>query len=238
MRRAPAWAALVVLAIAPGCGGSTNLVAIEYPLTARSASGPAFVVGDWTVELTDGRLGFGPLYLCASRSASPELCETAVAEFTEVTTVDVLAAAPLTLGRVHGLSDVARTALFDYGTTWRAGAAPLVSPQAPDGHALVMSGTAQTGATVVRFEILLDLAPQQPASHVALARIPEHLQSDDTRLELVFDPRRWLAGVDFAALAALGQTSVTVRLGDPAASAVATALTSTALPTFTWLGSP
>jgi hypothetical protein len=230
--------AAAFLAGATGCGGSTNLTPVDYALTARSASGSSFTANGWDVTLIDARIGFGPLYLCASLSASPELCETAVAELAEVTTIDLMSADALEIGRIHGISDIVHTALFDYGITWRAGSAPLTAPQAPDGHALVLRGTAQSGATGVGFEILLDVAPQQPASYAVLARIPERRQSNATRLDLVFDPSAWLAGVDFAALAALGQPVVTVRLGDPAGSVVATALTSTARPTFNWIDVP
>jgi hypothetical protein len=230
--------AILLLAAAAGCTGSTNLEPVEYALAARSLSGPTFTASGWDITLDDARLGFGPLYLCASLSAAPEFCETAVAELIDVVTIDLESTAANEVGRIRGISDTVHTALYDYGITWRAGSAPVTAPDAPEGHALVMRGTAQSGTTSVGFEILLDLAPQQPASYAALARIPERRQSNDTRLELGFDPSLWLAGVDFAALAALGQPVVTIRLADPAGSVVATALTSTARPTFTWIDVP
>ena len=242
MRRLVFWAraatAVVLVAAGAGCGGTTNLEPVEYALTARSLSGATFTAGGWEVALTDARLGFGPLYLCASLSASPELCATAVAELADTATIDLGSTAATNVGRVRGISDTVHTALYDYGITWRAGNAPVAASGAPEGHALVMRGSAQSSAASVVFEILLDVAPQQPASYAALARIPEQRQSNDIRLELVVDPSLWLTGVDFAALAALGQPVVSIRLADPAGSVVATALTSTARPTFTWIDAP
>lgn len=232
--------ALVLPALATatgGCTGSTNLLAVDYPLSARSVSGAAFTSNGWQIALGDARLGFGPLYLCASMSASPELCETAVAEFAAVATVDLRAGGAVEIGRIRGVSDTVHSALYDFGLTWRAGGGPVTSPAAPEGHSLVLRGTATAGTVSVPFEILIDAAPLQPGSYVGLARIPEKAQSDRIRLELSFDPSLWLASVDFAALAARGG-AVVLTGADAMGNAVATALTSQARPTFTWIDVP
>ena len=221
-----------------GCGGATGLEPVTYPLQARAVpAGPIVAASGWELALDDARVGFGPLYLCASISAAAELCPTAVGELAETVTVDLLRAAadPVELGRIRGVSDAAHSALYDYAITWRSGSRPLVTDAAPEGHALVLRGTARAGASSFGFEALLDVAPQQPGTYVGLARIPAQQQSNAVRLELLFDLGRLLAGVDFAALAARGQPTVTIGADDPAGNAIITALTADARPTFVWM---
>ncbi|HET6281393.1 MAG TPA: hypothetical protein VFH73_10510 [Polyangia bacterium] len=228
---------LAVLVGAGACTGATNLDPVDYALTARSVTGGALSSAGWNVILDEARVGFGPLYVCASVSASPEFCETAVAEFAEVASIDLRASAPVDVGRIRGVSDTVHSALYDFGITWRSGSAPTPAAAAPEGHSLILRGTATSGVSSVRFEILIDAVPLQPGSYVVLARIPEKPQSSRIRLELLFDPGLWLGKLDLARLAAQAQP-VVLTTADPMGNAIATGLMSDARPTFTWIDVP
>jgi hypothetical protein len=224
-----ALAALTALAM--GACGTTGAEPFTYPITVAGA-GASFPIGDWQVTLDEAELALGPVYLCATAAASPDLCEVALAEFAEVAVVDLLAAAPQPIGDVDARAGDVRSAMLDYGISWFT-TQSTPTPGSPLGHSARLRGTAVRGDTSLAFDALIDVVPPlrgSPALVGVRARVDE--PGEDSRLELTVNPGAWLLGVDFDALAALGP-SAEIRPGDPAHAAIAFALT-TQPPGFRW----
>lgn len=191
--------------------------AVRYPITAVVE--PVVAVGDWTITLDRAELGFGPLYFCASQSARASLCTSAVAELTDVVSVNLLDTAPQPLGEIDGVTGSIRSATWDYGVTW------LMTEQAPNERlqSLVLSGVATRGAEIVPFAFTLNIAPKEAGTHAVLgARTSATIDSDVRGLEVHFRPADWLNGVDFSALG-------------EADSAIILNMTANAPPAFRWL---
>lgn len=217
-------------ALAAACG-TTGAEPFAYPIEAIGA-GASFPLGDWQVTLETADLALGPIYLCATAAASPDLCAVAQGEFTDVAVIDLLAATPQPLGEVDSLAGDVRSAMLDYGISWFT-TRTSATPGSELGHSAHLSGTATRGDTVLRFDALIDVVPPLRGSP-ALVGVRAHVDAPDehSRLRLRINPGAWLFGVDFDALAAQGST-VEIRPGDAAHAAIAFALT-TQPPIFGW----
>jgi len=226
-RRAAPLLALALLAC-----GSTGAEPFAYPIAAVGVGADAFPVGDWQVTLTRADLALGPIYLCATAAASPDLCAVAVGEFADVAVLDALAPAAVELGEVAALPGDVRSAMLDYGISWFT-TQTEATPDRALGNSARLAGTAVRGDTTVTFDARVDVLPPlrgSPALVGVRARVDE--PGPDSRLLLRVDPRAWLLGVDFDALAAAGP-SAAIRPGDAAHAAIAFAMT-TQPPTFSW----
>ncbi len=194
-------AALALLLVASGCSDTVG-ERVTLGASARGAETPNFQAGSWDVTLDEADVGFGPLYLCASNVPSDELCETALAELDESVTVDGLDGSRQPLPAFDGTTGAVRSAVFDYGISWTLTEdAPRPNDGAPGGHSLRVRGSATREDTAFEFFANVDVTVKV-AGRMAAGLTTEHTLNDDqSHLELTFDPRAWLADVDFDALA-------------------------------------
>ena len=86
-------------------------------------------------DTTRADVAIGPVYFCATAAASPDLCDVAVAELTDVVVADALVVDPAPLAEITGL--LARLGIEVRVTGWRLQAtiAPAQKPpvgQRPD----------------------------------------------------------------------------------------------------------
>ncbi|MBA3547194.1 MAG: hypothetical protein H0T76_11970 [Nannocystis sp.] len=224
--------ALAIMMMLPaGACGTTGAEPFTYPIAVAGA-GASFPIGDWQVTLDRADLALGPLYLCATAAASPELCEVALGEFAEVAVIDLLAAEPQPIGEVLALAGDVRSAMLDYGISWFTTQARATAGSEL-GHSAHLSGTAVRGADILDFDAVIDVLPPlrgSPALVGVRARVDDPDQG--SRLLLRINPGAWLLGLDFDALAALGP-DVEIRPGDPAHATIAFAMT-TQPPVFSW----
>ena len=224
-------AALALLLALAGCG-TTGAEPFAYPIAAVGVGAEAFAVGDWQVTLTRADVALGPIYLCATAAASPDLCAVAVGEFADVAVLDALAPDPAPLGEVAAVAGDVRSAMLDYGISWFTTRTEAAA-DSPLGHSARLVGVAVRGAATVEFDAQVDVLPPLRGSPALLGvRARADAPDADSRLLLRVDPRAWLRTVDFDALAAAGPTA-TLRPGDPDHAAIAFAMT-TQPPAFAW----
>ena len=212
--------------------GSTGAETFAYPLVGTGAAPPTIMAGDWQVTLTRADVAVGPIYLCATAAASPELCNVAIGEFTDAATIDALDPTAQPLGDIDARPGDVRSAMLDYGISWfttQTAPSPLGDLQ----HSARLTGTAVLGDMSLEFDATIDVTPPMRGSPalVGLHAVTD-APSDDSRLELVIDPAAWITGVDFDALAQTGLTH-DIQPGDDAHATIAFAMT-TAPPTFRW----
>ncbi len=212
--------------------GSTGAERFDYPLVATGVTTTVFPVGDWQVTLTRADVSLGPIYLCATAAASPDLCAVAIAEFTDVAVVDALDPTAQPLGDVDARPGDVRSAMLDYGISWfttDSAAEPLGELR----HSARFTGTAVLGDTSLTFDATIDVTPPMRGSP---ALVGLHARADapgpDSRLELRLDVHTWFTAVDFDALAATGLDH-DIQPGDPAHAALTFAMT-TQPPSFHW----
>jgi hypothetical protein len=230
----------LVFAALWGCD-NTGRSYVEVPFRARGEMRAPFDVNDWSVELDRADLALGPLYLCATESASPEFCDAATLEMLETVTIDALDPMPRELATLRGITGTVRSAMWDYGVSWLGTASrPRVNPGAPDGHSAVFSGVAtHVDGRRFEFECALDVPPIMPGALVIRGqRIEAHsISIGGEMLTLAFEPSAWIRRLDFERLAdraMAGENPVVLSPGDPDHEALIVAMTSGALPSFEW----
>jgi hypothetical protein len=234
----PHVAVLALVVAACGCSDTVGQ-RVTLGASAHGAETPNFDAGDWSVTLDQADVGFGPLYLCASNVPSDELCETALAELAESVTVDGLDATPQRLPSFEGTSGSVRSAVFDYGISWTLTQdAPQPNEGAPGGHSLRVRGTATQEDTTFEFFADVDVTVKV-AGRMAAGLATQHtLEDDGSHLEVVFDPRAWLAEVDFDALAEQAQATpdeaVEIVRGTPSYDSIVLAMTAKERVGFEW----
>jgi len=228
------FSSLMLLVALVGCGETGQRV-ISYDAVSVGDAAP-FVVGNWTITLTNAKLGLGPLYFCATASASADLCPAAVNELADVVTIDLLSSTPTHFGTIRGTTGSIRSVTFDYGITWfttQIAATPF--PTAPDGHSLVLAGHAEAGGAQPQaydFAGTVDIAPQFAGSLVMQGYAAvETVTTDQLQLVATLRPADILREVDFDALAA----HPVIAPGDDAHNAITTALTTVGGPVFSWV---
>jgi hypothetical protein len=228
---------MATAATAAGCG-STGQEEISYPIQAQGRSPAPFMAGMWQVTLEVARVGFGPLYFCASASSSRDTCPTAVAEFAQGATVDAIDPQPQALGEVAALTAEVRSAIYGYAYIWPLTQnAPLPITGAPGGHSAHFEGTAVQGASTLRFVADVDVLPTFAGTlAVQGAAVVPTVQEAGLRLDVTFDPIAWWSQVDFNDLAAVGGDPVTVTSTSTsrAYNTLVIAMTSTDRPTLVW----
>lgn len=242
-----------------GCGQTAG-ERVALPVFVQGTAKAPFSVGAWTVELEAAQVALGPMYFCATASASSDLCPSAVGELTSVVVVDGLdpepkrwpsdgaasASEPSALEAISG--STIRSAFFDYGIAFFATASrpAALRPMRGNlaGHSAHFSGRAIKGAAEVRFVVDVDVLPQVPGSRAVQGLRTEkmlaHAQAGGppgTVLTIRIAPSRLFGQVDFDQLAALGP-QVTLEPDSQMANAIATALIGQAPPELTWTASP
>jgi hypothetical protein len=236
-RVVPRQLALVLLLTACGDTGGD---AFSIPLIAGGATDArSFEDDGFTITLDDARIGYGPVYFCATSTADLGLCPAALAEFRGAATVDVSTAEVEMVGSIEARSGTIRSGMWDYARPFLLGAdAPTPITGAVDGERSArFSGTASRGAESFRFVAELDIsnvsASGLPA--VSAVRTAHELVDGADALTVTFDAQAIVSRLDFEALASrVVDGEVRVVPGDVAYNALVQALTSSALPTLTW----
>jgi hypothetical protein len=228
------WSLCAALALVTACG-ETGQNEIAFAASARSTGNVAFTASGWSVTLTSARVSFGPLYLCATASASSDLCPTAIAEYTDAATIDLVSTAPLDLGGMLGVTGTVHSGAFDYGVTWLATqTSPTPLQAAPGGHSAHFEGAATLGARTVRFVADIDALPLYRGTRtVQGARTTAEIK-DGITLDLVFDPVAWWSAVDFDEIAALPGDPASIPQASRATASLLLQMTTNALPSFHW----
>lgn len=230
--------------------GDTGQVPFAHPLSAHAASGAgeAFEVEGWEIVLTQANVGIGPIYFCASTAASAELCPSAVAEWTEVATIDALDPSTQPLGQISGLTGTVRSVTYDFAISWFATQTdPMPAPAAPGGHSIQMTGVATrlADARQIAFAIDLDIASQIRGEQAIQAQPVFHRYTGDpVVLDIAVDPRAWWSSVDFETLETLADTGqhgdgnpdnpVAIPGDSEIANNLILAITTGRRPTFSW----
>ncbi len=214
---------------------------ISYEAEARASLKRTFDVGGVTVRLSRAELAFGPVYLCAASSGSATLCRSALGELLDVTRVDLLASGPTPLGRVRGFTGSVRSASYDLGLHWfDTSYAVEASPEAPEGHSLVVVGTlARSGEPEVPFRLSLDAVPQyQGQRAVPTAEAVTDITTAPTRLVVTFDPEAWLRQIDFEAVLQSAPRPIVLDAKSPAHDAALLGLKVARPPELRWMSPP
>jgi len=231
----------LAVTLASACG-ETGQREIRYPIFAggTAASVRAVTVGEWSVTLDVARIGFGPVYFCATEGASSSLCPAAVAELADSVEVDLLATAttPARIGDIYGVTGSIRSATYDYAYVWlKTQSSPAPTAAAPAGHSARFEGRATRGSTTFRFSADIDIVPTLRGTRsVQGARVTADVADEHQRLDVRFDAAAWLAQIPFDVLAAQasGDTPVVITRGTTAYNALTIGMTAIAPPTFTW----
>lgn len=230
-------AGLLSIVIALGACGDTGQVRVRYPMVAES-DGAAFTTpSGWAVALTEARLGFGPVYFCASEQANAALCPVAVNELAAGVEVDLTAAGPQPLGDVAGTNGTIRSVALDYGVTWfTTERQPTALAAAPDGVSAVLAGAAVKGARTLPFRIRVTVAPQFAGTSSIAYRTDGTVTRATSGVTAHFTPARLFDDVDFDALATRTPDGATATLAptDADALSITARLQTAAAPTFTW----
>jgi hypothetical protein len=228
------------LVVASACG-NTGRTPATVTLTGRGASSPVLVDGAYTVTLTRADVAFGPAYFCATATASSELCETAVLETLEAHAIDGLDPVTQPLGVLEGFTGDVRTVQLDLGIAF------LLSQPMPhalegsiEGHSVVLEGSATNGMTNVDFRVAIDVvASESGTSAIVGSSSRATVASVGTALEVVVDPRLWVRGLDWAAIAATPHAPgerVVIAEGSVEYDAILRGIAANAPPTFEWTG--
>lgn len=229
----------VALALAVAACGDTGQPLVQHPAVGVGTPPRTVTLGGWEVTVSVARVGFGPARFCASRAASPDLCENPLAELAATASIDALSATPQPLGTVEGFTGTVRSAGYGYAIPWlTTDTAPTPRSGAVSGHSAHLEGSARRTADglVVAFVADVDVKPLvkgDPA--VSTSGLSQSIEPTTSRLEIRFDPTAWAAQIDFDALAAKkGAGAVAVVAGTQAYDALVLGMTSLAPPTFTW----
>ncbi len=211
----------------------------SFPVRARGAA-PRDVSArnGWTLRLTGAQVAFGPVYLCASKAASPEFCQVAVAEMRSVVVVDGLAAGRQDVGSAEGTSGTVESAQYDLGITWtptQQRAAPLTD--ALGGHSVRLAGVATRAGETRTFTAEVDLTPQNQGTRTVQGARTSHHLDVHSALTVNVDPHAWLPFVDMDEFAA-EPGDVRMVEGTRSHNALVLGLTANAPPALTWENAP
>jgi hypothetical protein len=234
---------LGVLALLAASCGQTAGNFVEVAFEARGTSAATFTKGGWAVTLSRARLGFGPIFFCATESALSNRCEVSVLEFLDGVTIDGLDPSLQPVGLLYGTTGTVRTAFFNYGIVWLltqplpealpgvpegpAVVRPESSSYEPMGHSAQFLGTATCveGATTCcpgaaicppsyEFDARIDVLVVNPGTPaVNGVRTFQEITTAPRKLTVTFDPNAWWQSVDFGRLAASDDGSGRVVIG-------------------------
>jgi hypothetical protein len=225
------FAVAIAVTIVGGCG-DTGQPHVHSQAVAIGTPAHPVTVGAWTVTLDVVRVGFGPTIFCASRAASEDLCPQSLAEIASVAQIDALSPNAQPLGSLEGFVGHTRSVGFDYALPWFAtDDAPHATSAAPGGHSIHLEGHATSAARSLRFVADVDVVAATPGARgVYFNALDAAVDESTQRLEVHFDPHRWVEQIDFDAL----PVADPVVLAGNAANAVIVGATTLAPPTFTF----
>jgi hypothetical protein len=200
--------------ILTGCTG-TGQPDVSFPAYFVPTATKSFVVGDVTVDLSEARVVFGPVYFCASASGSATLCETARGEVLDESVFDALSSDRQQVGTYHGFVGEIRSASYDHGIHWFIPQQePHVSTAAPDGHSAFIRGTASRAGKKTAFEMLIDVNPQYRGQRaVPTVAVQGDVTEATSSVEMRFDLESWLSAIDYAQILDSGQDPYVIESG-------------------------
>lgn len=220
-----------------GAGTATGTFAVAAMLPVACAAPCACEDADWLVTIERADVAFGPIYLCASERAEPDRCPESLAEMLEVGVIDATNPAPVLLGEGLAFTGRAQSAMWDYGRSWLfTQMVVLPDPVAPEGHSLVLRGTATKGTTSFRFAADVDIDASEAGLYgVQSAPIAHDFVGPFESLRVQIDPAAWVSRVDFDAVAcgrtSESETELTFAPASIAYNALYGAMTNSRLPT-------
>ncbi len=223
--------------------GDTGQPIVQPSLYVVGKEASAQTIGAWEVKLQVAQVAFGPLKVCASTSASDELCPAALAEYEDsVGAIDLLSSKPRLLGALQGFVGTPRSVAYGYAYTWlTTQSAPRPTSHALAGHSAHLEGSATQTASkrTLRFVADVDVIPVARGSYAVTSGIdPGVLDGHTRRVDIAFDPNAWLVQIDFDELATSAEDPVRITLGSRAHNALVVGITSLAPPRFTWSAVP
>ncbi|MBM4360407.1 MAG: hypothetical protein FJ096_20055 [Deltaproteobacteria bacterium] len=230
------WFLVLGMPLVAACG-DTGQREVRIAASAFGVAPAPIEVGQHAATLEVARIGFGPVYFCATAGASSDLCPTAQAELTQPSLVDGLETEPAALPSLLGVTGTIRSASYDFGVTW------LAVEQAPTGHlaqlgrfAAHFEGTVRKGEGPARaFVADVEVRPQlQGSQTVNGAQTFVELEEEPPALAVAFDPNAWWATVDLAEFDGFEGDPIVVPVESRAHSALVAAMTATRPPSFTW----
>lgn len=234
------WLIIASAALLASCV-ETGQSYLDVPVRGAGVSEPSFEQDGWTIELARADVAIGPLYLCATESASPEHCESAVLELTEAVTIDAIDPAAQELATALGVTGTVRSAMWDYGVPWLATQPRARAlPGAVDGERSASFEARVTHEDGRTFDVRADLEIAPSARGVVVVRgqrVREHAIASDDTLVVRVDPIAWWRRVDverLAARAAAGEDPVVLAPGDADYQALVVAMTAGVLPALEW----
>jgi hypothetical protein len=222
-----------------GCG-DTGGGPVSVPLMGGGSIDARHFITDegWTIDLDDARIGFGPVYFCATTSADLENCPAAIAEHRGAVTIDALDETTDALGTIEGRAATLRSATWDYGRPFFLSAAvPAPIAGAVDGeHSARFSGIASRDGVSFHFVAALNIsATVSGIAAVHGVRTTHTLIDDEDGLIVRFDVPAIIERLDLDALAATAvDGEIRIEEGSAGYTALVQALTSSALPTLEW----
>lgn len=223
-----------------GACGETTGQRFEVPLFAQGSGAQPVGIRGGTVTLRRAEVAFGPLYLCASKAAELELCESALAEHLATHTIDALSSRRTQLGVLAAVSGTVRGGFYDYGLSWLlTRSAPTASDGSVDGHSARFEGdvVGDAGETL-SFSVDIDIAPISRGASAVHGKSEEHqLRESNDALTLQIDAQRWFARIRIEELIALdddGDGVVTIPAGSQPYEAIVQGMTLNDLPRFVW----
>jgi hypothetical protein len=215
--------------------GSTGQDRVAVPFTARGSAPQPFDADGWSVQLTRADVAMGPIYFCAARGSSADLCPSAVAEFADSFSVDALDPTRQDLGALEAVTGELHSVAWDYAITWpTTEEQPVVLGDAVNGHSARFAGQASKDGEVIDFTLDLDIAPLLRGSRaVQGVRNDATIENEGTRCELRLDADAWWAQARFDDYS--GQSDpVAIEPESSTAQAVILAMTSSSPPRFVW----
>jgi hypothetical protein len=189
--------------------GGNDVTAPLY-VAGTDVSEPFIATGEVPVVLERADLAFGPFYLCAGVRAG-KLCETARLEWLGSVLVPATSPEARRAGNLTGVSGTVRSFMYDLGiTSLLTTTEPVVLPAAEElgGVSLIVEGSADVDGVVLPFRADVRVAQESETEigvPVVLGSTEDILGHEVTEQErgllVEFDPRAWVRGVDFRALA-------------------------------------
>ncbi len=225
----------ILFAATAGCS-NTGQPEVSYPAFAVPAAPAPITAGEFTITLEEAVVAFGPAYFCAAASGSATLCDTALAELTEITAIDLLNPAPQPLGMVNGFTGEIRSASYDFGIYWLLSDGERTRAEAaPGGHSARIRGHAVSSEGAIEFIANVDVLAQfQGQRAVPTAPTSAIIGEEGARLEVHMDAGAWVQEVDWKAVADAGVQPYEIAIGTPEHNAIVIAMVSTRPPKFVW----
>lgn len=237
---------VALLGLCPGLGCADtqqSRVAVALHVSGSDVSSGFVTSRGVSVALERADLAFGPLYLCASTEAG-EACETARGEWLDSAVVDALDATPQEAGELLAVNGPYRSFMYDLGiASLLTKAEPVVLGAAEElgDVSVVLEGRVTLDDVETPFSIAMPIARTSdnelgvPVVRVRASEDARHdIHEGDTALNVRFDPRPWLMGVDFATVCGEAADCLELDPNGQAGRAVRNALTAGTPPALEW----